>query len=309
MLHLQRILSQDPGKQAQMDEFHKIWETVGTVKEQESYDLEAEWNLMQEKLPGVGSGSTSSRRSLFFAYRIAAVLVIGLLSVFSWYYVTRVAGTEQVIAENAPVEVLLEDGTMVTVNRDSRIRYKKKFSSRKRRISLTGEAWFDVARDTLRPFLIDAGSAMVKVLGTRFNVNAYKENATVEITVESGVVAVSSKQDKQDQIVLKAGNGGTYSKENKELTLISSSDPNNLSWKTRELFFNNSSLWEVVSLVNKVYNTHLVIANKELTSCPITVTFRDQTLEAVLNVLETTLDLEISRSGQEIRLDGRGCDD
>jgi len=157
--------------------------------------------------------------------------------------------------------------------------------------------------------VIDAGTALVEVLGTRFNVNAYKENSVVEITVESGLVALSAKKDQEDLIVMKAGSGGTYHKEQKELTLIASSDPNNLSWKTRELYFDGSSLREVADLVNRVYGSHLVIANPGLSSCEITVTFKDQSLEAILTVLEMTLDLEISRSGDEIRLDGKGCNE
>ena len=305
----QEILSQDPVKQAQAEEFRKIWDSVGPAVDAKSYDLDAEWDLMQKKLPGRVTVSIPARSLLFYTTRIAAVLVVGLLLVFSWLYVTRMAGTEKIIADNHPVEVLLDDGTLVTVNRHSWIRYKKKFSLSERKVHLAGEAWFDVAREPSRPFVIDAGTAMVEVLGTRFNVNAHKQSATVEIIVKSGIVAVTPKQAPQEQIVLKAGNSGTYNKEKKELKLIPSSNPNKISWKTRELFFENSSLKEVADLVNKVYNTNLVIINQELASCPITVTFRDQSLEAVLHVLETTLDLEISHTGQEIRLDGPGCNE
>ncbi len=308
-LRFQEILNQDPLRQIQMEEYRKIWESVGVATEAKSYDLDAEWELIQKKLSGTATWKIPARSWLFYTYRIAAVLIVGLFFVFSWLYVTRLAGTVKVVAENYPVEVLLDDGTEVTINRNSWIRYKKKFSSSERNVFLAGEAWFDVARDKSRPFMIDAGSAMVEVLGTSFNVNAYKENATVEIIVESGVVVVSSKQDHQEQLVLKAGNSGTYNKGHKKLKLIPSSNPNKISWKTRELFFNSSSLQEVADLVNKVYNTNLVIKNPELASCPITVTFSDQSLDAVLKVLEKTLDLEISRSSKEIRLDGPGCDE
>ncbi|MCK4992701.1 MAG: FecR domain-containing protein, partial [Bacteroidales bacterium] len=305
----QEMLNQDPEKQSRVEEYRKIWESVGSKTEEKPYNLDAEWDLIRKKLPGIDAGRNSSRSLLFYTYRIAASLVVGLLFVFAWIYATRLAGTEQVVAENIPVEALLDDGTHVTVNRDSRIRYKKKFAESERRIFLAGEAWFDVSRDTSRPFIIDAGSAMVEVLGTSFNVNAYKENSIVEITVKSGVVALTAKVDQQEQIVLRAGNSGTYNKNNNELKLIPSSNPNKISWKTRELYFDSSSLEEVTELVNSVYNTNLVIVNQELASCPITVTFRNQTLEAVLNVLELTLDLEITRSGDEIRLDGPGCED
>jgi transmembrane sensor len=295
-------LQSDPGKQAMLDEYRLIWDSV--VPEQ-SYNLNTEWDLMQKKLPDFKT--KSARSLLFYTYRIAAVLVLGLLLSFSLIYVSRIAGMEKVVADNEPVEVILEDGTEVIVNRHSSLRYSKTFDQEERKVYLSGEAWFDVARDTALPFVIDAGAALVEVLGTSFNVNAYKNNPTVEITVESGLVALSSKEDQKDLIVMKAGSGGSYNKDQMELKLIPTSDPNSISWKTRELFFDASTLREVAALVNRVYEVDIVIMNEELASCPITVTFRDQTLEAILKVLELTLDLQLTRIGDEIRLDGEGC--
>ena len=65
----------------------------------------------------------------------------------------------------------------------------------------------------------------------------------------------------------------------------------------------------VADLVNHVYGTNMVIVNPSLASCEITVSFNDQSLEAILKVLEMTLDLSITRSGDEIRLDGKGCNE
>jgi len=297
-------LRNDPGKQKLLDEYRKIWDSAVPGQ---SYDLDAEWDLMEKKLPVFKT--ESGRSLLYYSYRIAAVLVLGLMLSFSWIYISRNLGMERVVAENEPVEVMLEDGTEVIVNRNSSLRYSRKFFQEERKVFLSGEAWFDVARDTTMPFVIDAGAALVEVLGTSFNVNAYRDNPTVEISVESGLVAMSAKEDKKDLIVMKAGSGGSYNKNQRELKLIPTSDPNSISWKTRELFFDASTLREVVVLVNRVYNSHIVILNEELASCPITVTFRDQTLEAILNVLELTLDLQLSHEGDEISLDGEGCAD
>ncbi len=297
-------LRKDSGKQAMLDEYRKIWDSA--VPDQ-SYDLDAEWDLMQKKLPGFKTDS--GRSLLYYSYRIAAVLVLGLVLSFSLIYVSRMVGMERVVAENEPVEVILEDGTEVIVNRHSSLRYSRKFDQEERKVYLSGEAWFDVARDTAMPFVIDAGVALVEVLGTSFNVNAYEDNPTVEITVESGMVAMSAKEDQKDLIVMKAGSGGSYNKNQRELKLIPTSDPNSISWLTRELFFDASTLQEVVELVNRVYGVNVLIMNEELASCTITVTFRNQTLEAILNVLELTLDLQLTREGDEIRLDGEGCID
>jgi len=298
----QEELRQDTGKQDMLDEYRQIWDSAVPGQ---SYDLDAEWSLMQKKLPKSGRGLRPSLN--YYSYRIAAVLVLGVLFTFSWIYVNRMMSMERVLAEEVPVELILEDGTTVIVNRNSSLKYSKIFGQEERKVYLSGEAWFDVARDTTKPFVIDAGAALVEVLGTSFNVNAYKKNPTVEITVESGLVGMSPKDNQKDLIVMKAGSGGSYNKSQKELKLIPTSDPNSLSWKTRELFFDASTLREVAELVNRVYDTHIVIMNEELASCPITVTFRDQTLEAILNVLELTLDLQLTLEGDEIRLDGEGC--
>ncbi|MEA3461037.1 MAG: FecR domain-containing protein [Bacteroidota bacterium] len=298
----QEELRKDSAKKKLLDEYRLIWDAATP---DHSYDLDAEWSLLKKKLPGFETGSRPSL--LFYTYRIAAVLVVGLILAFSWIYVSRYMGMERVLAEDAPVEMMLEDGTRVIVNRHSRLSYTKSFNSEERKVSLSGEAWFEVARDTTMPFVIDAGAALVQVLGTSFNVNAYKENPTVDITVESGLVAMSAKEDDKDLIVMMAGSGGSYNKSQKELKLIPAADPNSISWKTRELYFEESTLQEVSELVNKVYDVNIIIMNQELASCPITVTFNDQTLEAILNVLELTLDLKVTQTGDEIRLDGDGC--
>jgi len=306
-------LLKDPAKQELLDEYRLIWDS--SVPGQ-SYNLDEEWTQLQQKLPGFRAESDTGKagrgivRSLgTYYYRIAAVLVLGVIFTFSLIYLSRMTGMIKVVAEEAPVEVRLEDGTGVIVNRNSTLRYRKKYDQEERKVYLSGEAWFDVARDSSIPFVIDAGEALVEVLGTSFNVSAYKDYPTVEITVESGLVAMSPKENQKDQIVMKAGSGGSYDKSQKELKLIPTSDPNSISWKTREFIFDTSTLLEVSSQLNKVYGANIVIMNPELADCTITVSFKEQTLDAILKVLEITLDLQISRYGDEIRLDGEGCAD
>lgn len=300
--HFRELIEKEPDKKKRFEEFRKIWDSAGSLREQEEYDLDAEWSLMRGKLPG-----TPGRSMFFYTYRIAAVLVVGLIIAFAWIYGSRLADTEKIVAGTETVEVILSDGTLVTVNRDSKIMYRRTFSDEERKVYLEGEAYFEVTEDPGRPFRIHAGNALVEVLGTSFNVNAYRENPVVEIAVESGVVALSPRKDRQEQIVLRAGNSGTLNRDSRELKLNTRTDPNFVAWKTRELYFDSTPLQEVVDLVNRVYNTRLVIMNDELATCPITVTFRQQSLDAILKVLVETLDLEITREGDQIRLHGEGC--
>jgi ferric-dicitrate binding protein FerR (iron transport regulator) len=313
----QQLLEKDPEKRVILKEYSTIWDKVGSAGEKQAYDLDQEWELLKSNmsLPEESGDRTDlqmkpfppARSFLFYSYRIAAILIAGVIFAFAWLYVSRMASTETILAGNEPVEVLLEDGTSVTLNRDSRLKVPKKFTTSDRRVLLRGEAWFDVTPDSLRPFRVVAGDALVEVLGTRFNVSAYKDESTVEVTVKSGMVAFTDKQRQLKEIVLRAGNGGTFDTRNQELTLIKAADPNRLSWKTRELYFEETPLDEAVEIINEVYHTGIAIANPELASCTITVTFNNQSFEAVLKVLELTLDLEIERTGNNITLHGTGC--
>ena len=324
------VVSGNQELEARLREYQRVWDSMGQVAGKPVYDLDAEWALLSGKIPGLEeTGKKPGRKEdvmkeiqgeaipatgrgrvlLFYTYRVAAALAVGILFAFAWIYASRFSGTTVVAASGEPVEVFLEDGSRVLLNRDSKIRYPKRFDHVERRVRLAGEAWFDVARDTVRGFVIDAGSAMVEVLGTSFNVNAYRENPVVEITVESGVVSLSAKNDKQEQILLHAGNSGTFHGKSRELVLVPVSDPNNVSWKTRNLYFENTTLEEVARVLQKVYDLEMEFLNPDLASCPITVTFVDQSLESVLNVLVLTLDLEVSRTGNRITVDGQGCAD
>ena len=318
------LTAKDPDKKYLFETYLKIWESAGSLREQEEYDLDAEWKLMSEKLPESGKGvesreqpgssglprkerRTGTTRSLgFYAYRMAAILLLGLIIASGVFFATRIAVTERVIAENEPVETVLSDGTRVTLNRYSVLRFRKAFREDERRVNLEGEAFFEVEADPSRPFRIHAGKALVEVLGTRFNVSAYRRNPTVRIAVESGLVALSNRRKPQEQIVLRSGNTGTYYKKSKQLKLKRQADPNLVAWKTKELYFDSTPLAEVVGLVNEVYNTRLVIMGDELANCPITVTFKQQSLEAILHVLGRTLDLEIARDGERIILEREG---
>jgi ferric-dicitrate binding protein FerR (iron transport regulator) len=310
LLQFRQALATEPELKSRLNEFREIWDSMDGMAEQQRYDLDAEWALMRGKIPDLPDNRVATgkgRKLLYYSYRIAAVLIAGVIFSFAWIFATQIVGKKVVVASEEPVEILLEDGTQVVLNRNSSIRYRKQFGDDSREILLSGEAWFDVAGDSTRPFVIDAGRAMVEVIGTSFSVNAYKESPTVEITVESGVVSVSVKEDRDKQIILRAGNSGSYNSNSHELSLVPAYHPNNLSWKTRNLYFEDTPLRDVAHLIGKVYNVSVVILNEELGSCPITVTFSDQSLEAVLNVLEMTLDLEISRSGENITLNGTVC--
>ena len=175
-------------------------------------------------------------------------------------------------------------------------------------IKLTGEAFFDVVRDTARPFIIEAGDAVVEVLGTSFNVRTREDGDRVEVTVATGIVSLASKLDDANQIILQAGNSGIYHKAQNRLELVERANPNDIAWKTREIRFAATPLKEAIAVINKVYQVNIALEDPALMGdCPITVSFQDQDFAAVLNVIVQTMDLEMKRTDGVIILSGPGC--
>jgi ferric-dicitrate binding protein FerR (iron transport regulator) len=126
--------------------------------------------------------------------------------------------------------------------------------------------------------------------------------------VSSGLVSLAAKNRMAQQIILNPGNAGIYDKTSKELEIITRADPNAMAWKTREIVFSETPLGEVVKVISHVYQTDVQLSSTSLATCPITVSFQNQELGAVLNVVTSTLDLQMERREGAFVLSGEGCD-
>jgi ferric-dicitrate binding protein FerR (iron transport regulator) len=151
---------------------------------------------------------------------------------------------------DAKQTISLPDGSSVTLNKNSQITYRSDFGKHDRNIALKGEAFFDVERDTLKPFVIAVNKATIEVLGTSFNVRAYDHLAEVEVIVKTGVVKLSVP-DRKTEVKLNAGQKGIYEKENQALHSGVNEDINFLSWNTQKIIFMESDLRTVIETLNK----------------------------------------------------------
>ena len=245
---------------------------------------------------------SNSRVLVLRILKIAAVIVFALIIGSAAYFVGKNQLSNKSMArvmvdDTGLSQIVLSDGTLVTLNRDTKINYPDQFGSDVREISIEGEAFFEVTPNPNKPFIIHAGEATIKVLGTSFTVNAYPENDRVEVIVATGKVQFSKLETNQTPhlVILDPGEKGTYVNTSKELKKSINTDPNFLAWKTRTLTFSETSLKEVIQQLNKVYRVQIDLSDTQLDNLLLNAHFENETLEFILEVISSTHGLKVDK--------------
>ncbi len=294
--------------QAQFLEWKHVWRLLKS-KEIDT-DADQEWENIQKRLSGneeaMPSVEPPVRRIILKPYlRIAAVVSVFLAVVFLMYLMLH-NPEKELLASGAVVSTTLDDGTVITLNQNSKLLYPKKFNQNERRVKLEGDAFFEVAKKPDKPFLIETSQIEVKVLGTSFYVDARPEKDQVEVMVKNGKVELTAPGQKE--VVLTAGQKGIYIKEQQAFFTETNNDDNFLAWKTGIIQFKDTELSQVVQVLNRTYSTHITLQNLRLENCRLTATFENASLDDALLVISETLDLEVNRTANAIILSGTGCE-
>jgi transmembrane sensor len=314
-------LKSDQKNQEQFNEFQKTWVAIDQNKINSAIDIEEEWNkinliiepsVKREKEVKIIQLDThhKQRPNLFLKYsRIAAVFVLLAVSASVIYFLLRKSDqpkTIRLLAKTESIEKKLPDGTFVTLNTGS-INYPEEFEGKKRIVKLQGEAYFKVTHDKERPFIIEAGEIMVEDIGTSFYVNTNATKGNVEVILTSGSVAVYYKNKPKERTILNPGEKAEFSKASNKIAKSENNDENYMAFKTKKLVFSDTPLNEIVETLNKVYHADIKIKDIKVADCHVTTSFDNQTLDAVLNVLKATIDVNINKSGSGIEITGNGC--
>lgn len=177
------------------------------------------------------------------------------------------------------MSITLADGTKVRLNSGSTLRYPEKFIANTREVALEGEAFFEVTKNTKKPFIISSGAIKTKVLGTSFNINTYDNEEDIEVTVATGKVSVASNEE---EVFLGPSEQGVFNKKEAKITKATIDINAVLQWKEGILHFEDASLKEVTASLEKWYGVQFVFDNKALEKCRLTATYDNESLHAIL---------------------------
>lgn len=240
--------------------------------------------------------------------RMAAVFVVAVVG--AWLATRYVgfgtldapSGRQYATERGERATIVLEDGTTVRLNVGSALTVPEEFSAMARKVRLEGEAFFEVARDTLRPFFVEAGAAKVQVLGTSFNVRAYAETSDIEVYVATGRVALGAVDAEvtRDTVVLLPRQLGVASGSGVRRDQINLSAEDYLGWTNGRLVFRDARFDEVVTELERWYDLDIEFDVSVDEIVPFTSTFSDEPLSEILQAVSQTLGLQFERERRSI---------
>lgn len=342
-----RWMLRNPDKQVIVDAARKMVMDLNQVQKEENLELE---NSIWESIAANVVETPPSKkvvRKLNLKYALA--FAAGFLFLASLTYLINLQAvenqtntissafskvqTEWINLHNdsgQEMNVNLDDGSTIQLSPYGFIKYPSKFTKSQREVFLRGEAFFDIKRDTTKPFLVYANETVTKVLGTSFTIKAFEGEETVEVEVKTGKVAVYAQVEsasvEQKQMVVLADEKILVPRPNKKIEV----KPNHKVVFDRsrsvmeksiadepillqslqnipELSFNNQSIVQVFDALEEVYGVVIECDIQQLQKCNITTLLRDEPLFQKLDILCSALNLKYVIDADRIVISGAGC--
>ena len=195
----------------------------------------------------------------------------------------------------------LSDGTLVWLNAGSKLVFPAVFKGKSRSVFLEGEAIFDVAHDSEKPFKVISRSQEIEVLGTVFNVTSYPGDKVVETVLKSGSVSLTYKDKDKQRLKLTPGTRASFDKRTAEVQMEKVDVGNYFSWKEGLLTLDRTSLEEIMTRISRYYGVTIVIKDKDIASESFSGNLDlKEDVNEVIELVRETSHFEVERNEDEI---------
>lgn len=267
-----------------------------------------------------------SRKNRMYFY--AAVITIALLAFTSWWILNPHISAEpmqtltihessavnhmkeHVIPKGKRSRVILEDGTQIWINADSKLQYSPDFlSGATRDVYLQGEAFFDVVSDASHPFIVHVQGVDIKALGTSFNVKGYSEDTKIEATLVHGKISVAGDSVK-DKVMLAANQRAVFVKKKKSLLVENNVETDTYtSWRKGVLVFEDLPLYEIIPVLERTFNVTIHTDDASSLDCRFTAKINNKSLKEVLELFRTSDTIAYTIVADDVYIKGNFCND
>ena len=319
-LEVENWLKQSEKNREELEQSRQMLSKVDAYFKAKNFDSNTAWNNVHSKITlpqlTVIKRKQFRKEAIISVYKYAAIIVVAvLLGTIGFYIGFKNQKSEiysEVISADKQVvnEYVLPDGSKVALNSNSQLLFPKHFKNNVREVTVHGEAFFDVKPNPEKPFIIHAGNAQVKVVGTSFNVCAYPNTETVEVVVRTGKVEVTNvnkekTSDKNSEVILVPGEKGTLFNSTDVLEKTINSDLNYMAWKTRDLVFNEVPLKDVFESLEKVYHVDIQVSDPAINNLLLEAHFDHKPVDFVMNVIQITFNLDLAQENEQFTFSKR----
>ena len=247
-------------------------------------DTEKALQRFRSKIKNYNRRSKTFRKPLYYITQCAAIIVI-LLGLY--YFFTRESNPEQCTCVEMAIGnkgcITLPDSTVVWLNSGSKLTYPSRFSDKKRKVRLNGQAYFKVFHKEDQPFVVETNDMDIKVLGTSFVVKNYIRDEIIETALVDGHVEVYFPNSSVPPITLQPAEQVTYSRKTKETKIYTRKDSSLYHiWAQEKLLLSNCELTEVIEKLGAWYNVTMTCTNTSPTPVYMTLTVRTEPLKEIL---------------------------
>ena len=228
----------------------------------------------------------------FIATPIAAAIAFLVLFFATIHLNTREAKVQQFytyITDKNKSHFTLDDGTKIILNRNSRFTYSDAYGTDQRKVNLEGEAYFNVTKDSLKPFRITMGNSTITVLGTSFNLKNEIKSSSITATLIEGSICFETPEQK---VLLKPGQQLSFNQQSNSLDIAHVDTEESISWKSELLRYKSIPFTELIQELEDKYQTRIIIKNKKLMKHDIIISgsfSKKQSIEQILKVISQSL--------------------
>jgi len=245
------------------------------------------------------------RTYLYSTLKYAAIIIVASLLSINLYKMFTPSEPELMnevcVPKGQRVNLTLSDGTKVALNSDTKFKYPSHFAKNSRNVELCGEAYFKVAHNAYKPFIVSSCLIHVKVLGTKFNMKTYPDEKAV-VTLNEGRVEVESA-NKEDKLTLHPNEEVSYSESEgmKPVCVNALNSYISNSWVKGESIYIDKTLSEICQGLERKYNVNIIIADSDLAKDVFTCHFKETaSINEVMKLLKETRRMNYSFNGDQI---------
>lgn len=313
---LEAWLRKSEKNQAELDRLEALWLKTGKLFPPPlAVDTDASWAKLSDRIDAHESSRHTQKRNLwsvpYLKYALSAaagiILIIGIFSLIKFF--TGTTRKKELVSTVKVVRDTLPDGSRIMLNKNSKLAFPEHFEDVNREVTLIGEGFFEVKKNHSSPFIVNAGPAKVKVLGTSFSISAYP-GKDIRVTVSEGTVlffCIDNRNGDTLSVQLKGGSSAILKPGATKPEKIGNTSPDNLFWVNRTLDFKATSLEDVFILIEKYYHIRILASNKEIKNCKLSASFVDEPVSRIMTVIAESFGLQITMDGQNYILTGDGC--